>query len=205
MMFYARHPKINHAHSHLSRLTAVHPIFTNYLEFRLFRDGEQKSKISIATVSDKRIKPSSENFDAFTDLLKTFADKLGRHCHGARSFHYSSPATGIENRHRSVDVRHTYYTGNSKGFHCRARGKIMRNFLQGENVGLVTIRRSRSSDDWREVFVTNTINSGATSISALDINYTQPQQRHRTYYRHRTVPLVPSLQICLFVAKATHK
>ena len=35
------------------------------------------------------------------------------------------------------DIRYTYYTGNSKGFHCRPRGNIMRHFIVGENVGLL--------------------------------------------------------------------
>ena len=76
--------------------------------------------------------------------------------------------------YRPFDVRHTYYTGKSKGFHCMPRGEVMRHFREGENVGLITIRRSRSSEKWREIFVTNTISAGATSISALDINYTFP-------------------------------
>ena len=31
--------------------------------------------------------------------------------------------------YRPFDVRHTYYTGKSKGFHCRPRGEVMRHFL----------------------------------------------------------------------------
>ncbi|MDA8023739.1 MAG: N-6 DNA methylase [Gammaproteobacteria bacterium] len=39
--------------------------------------------------------------------------------------------------YRPFDVRYTYYTGNSKGFHCRPRDEVMRHFRAGENVGLV--------------------------------------------------------------------
>lgn len=76
--------------------------------------------------------------------------------------------------YRPFDTRYTYYTGNSKGFHCRTRENVMKHFLNGPNVGLITIRRSRNLDPWREVFVTNKIIAGATAISSLDINYLFP-------------------------------
>ena len=44
--------------------------------------------------------------------------------------------------YRPFDIRYTYYTGNSKGFHCMPRGKVMRHFLQGGNVGLVVARQT---------------------------------------------------------------
>ncbi|MGQ4809960.1 hypothetical protein NKDENANG_03403 [Candidatus Entotheonellaceae bacterium PAL068K] len=53
-------------------------IFTNYTEFRLFRDGRQVAGISIAKVSGNHIKPGPDNFDAFTDILKTFAGYEGQ-------------------------------------------------------------------------------------------------------------------------------
>jgi predicted helicase len=46
--------------------------------------------------------------------------------------------------YRPFDTRWTYYTGNSKGFHCRPRGEVMRHFLAGENVGLITARSNKS-------------------------------------------------------------
>ncbi|HPG29229.1 MAG TPA: N-6 DNA methylase [bacterium] len=79
-----------------------------------------------------------------------------------------------EINYRPFDTRYTYYTGNSKGFHCRARENVMRHFLNGPNLGLISIRRSRSPEPWREIFATNKIIAGATSISALDINYLFP-------------------------------
>ena len=53
-------------------------IFTNYLEFRLHRDGKQVSAVTIAEVSGTRIKPKPANFDAFIDILNTFADYHGQ-------------------------------------------------------------------------------------------------------------------------------
>ena len=38
--------------------------------------------------------------------------------------------------YRPFDIRHTYYTGKSRGFHCRPRGDIMSHMLQ-KNIGLL--------------------------------------------------------------------
>ena len=56
----------------------------------------------------------------------------------------------------------------------RTRKEVMQHMLMGENLGLITIRRSRSPETWRFAFISNTIISGATSISSLDINYLFP-------------------------------
>jgi predicted helicase len=45
--------------------------------------------------------------------------------------------------YRPFDIRFTYYTGNSRGFHCRPRPEIMRQFVENENLGLCFIRRTR--------------------------------------------------------------
>ena len=49
--------------------------------------------------------------------------------------------------YRPFDTRFTFYTGKSKGFHCRARGEVMRHFalLGGTpNQGLITARSNKS-------------------------------------------------------------
>ena len=43
--------------------------------------------------------------------------------------------------YRPFDIRHTYYTGGSRGFICRPRSEVMRHMLAGENVGLMTCRQ----------------------------------------------------------------
>jgi predicted helicase len=39
--------------------------------------------------------------------------------------------------YRPFDIRYTYYTGNSRGFHSTPRGKVMKHFLEGNNYGLI--------------------------------------------------------------------
>ena len=58
--------------------------------------------------------------------------------------------------YRPFDRRHTYYTGRSKGFHCRPREKVMRHFLAGENIGLI-VPRQAITDNWSHVQVANTL------------------------------------------------
>ncbi|MCV3430454.1 N-6 DNA methylase [Campylobacter lari] len=45
--------------------------------------------------------------------------------------------------YRPFDVRWTYYTGKSKGFHCMPRGEIFEHFLENENIGLICDRGTK--------------------------------------------------------------
>ena len=62
--------------------------------------------------------------------------------------------------YRPFDVRYTYYTGQSGGFHCRPRPAIMSHLLMGENFALCTHRIIRSATTWQHIFVTNRITDG---------------------------------------------
>ncbi|MGB4960999.1 MAG: hypothetical protein WBO36_16065, partial [Saprospiraceae bacterium] len=53
-------------------------IFTDYLSFHLYRDGQFVTKISIAEVTEKGIKPMSENFESFENLIKDFCVHVGQ-------------------------------------------------------------------------------------------------------------------------------
>ena len=53
-------------------------IFTDYLSFHLYRDGELITKISIGEVSEKSIKPLTENFATFENLIKDFCSHIGQ-------------------------------------------------------------------------------------------------------------------------------
>jgi predicted helicase len=55
-----------------------------------------------------------------------------------------------EVRYRPFDRRWTYYTGRSRGFHCRPRDQIMRHMFAA-NVGLLTCRQV-ASGNWQHVF-----------------------------------------------------
>ena len=48
--------------------------------------------------------------------------------------------------YRPYDIRYTYYTGKSRGFHCMPRGEVMRHMLSGRNLALISARSNKSSD-----------------------------------------------------------
>ena len=62
--------------------------------------------------------------------------------------------------YRPFDTRWTYYTGQSRGFHCMPRPAIMSHLLMGENLALCTHRIIRSASTWQHIFVTNRITDG---------------------------------------------
>ena len=53
-------------------------IFTDYLNFHIYRDGEFLLKISIGEVTEKGIKPIPENFERFEQYIKDFCLYIGQ-------------------------------------------------------------------------------------------------------------------------------
>jgi len=53
-------------------------IFTDYLDFHLYREGEFVTKIAIGEVTEKGIKPITENFERFENLIKDFCTHIGQ-------------------------------------------------------------------------------------------------------------------------------
>ena len=62
--------------------------------------------------------------------------------------------------YRPFDTRYTYYTGQSRGFHCMPRPAIMSHLLTSENLALCTHRIIRSATTWQHAFITNRITDG---------------------------------------------
>jgi type I restriction-modification system DNA methylase subunit len=77
--------------------------------------------------------------------------------------------------YRPFDVRYTYYTGRSRGFHCMPRPEVMRHMLAGENLGLVTTRQVKASETWQHCLVSNQIiESSLVSNHTSEIGYAFP-------------------------------
>ena len=53
-------------------------IFTDYLDFHLYRDGQFVTKVAIGEVTDKGIKPLTANFEQFENLIKDFCTHFGQ-------------------------------------------------------------------------------------------------------------------------------
>jgi predicted helicase len=71
--------------------------------------------------------------------------------------------------YRPFDIRHTYYTGKSSGFHCRPRPEVMHHMLQ-ENLALITPKQNKNDFG---ALVSETIGAHK-SVAAYDINYYFP-------------------------------
>jgi len=53
-------------------------IFTDYLDFHFYKDGNFVTQIAIAEIQGGKIAPLSENFDTFTQLIKNFAATISQ-------------------------------------------------------------------------------------------------------------------------------
>lgn len=77
--------------------------------------------------------------------------------------------------YRPFDTKFTYYTGNSKGFHCMPRGKVMRHFVNRENIALNVSKLVKSFPDWHHIFISKHITeSSLVSNKTSEIAYVFP-------------------------------
>jgi predicted helicase len=53
-------------------------IFTDYIDFHLYREGQFVTKIAIGELTDKGIKPLPENFETFENFIKDFCTHIGQ-------------------------------------------------------------------------------------------------------------------------------
>jgi type I restriction-modification system DNA methylase subunit len=76
--------------------------------------------------------------------------------------------------YRPFDIRYTYYTGKSRGFHCMPRPEVMKHMLK-ENLGLITVRQVKAGNLWNHCLSTNKIiESSIISNKTSEINYLFP-------------------------------
>lgn len=53
-------------------------VFTDYLDFHFYKDGELTAKIRIAHITDGKIVPEPEHFSQFTTLVQNFAETISQ-------------------------------------------------------------------------------------------------------------------------------
>ena len=71
--------------------------------------------------------------------------------------------------YRPFDVRYTYYTGRSRGFHCMPRPEVVRHMLAGKNMALIVPRRVEHTGTWQHAFVTyHIVEHVAVSLKTID-------------------------------------
>ena len=76
--------------------------------------------------------------------------------------------------YRPFDIRYTYYTGNSRGFHCMPRNDVMRHFLE-DNKAINVVRQVKTGETWQHCLVSNTISESCfLSNKTSEIGYVFP-------------------------------
>lgn len=89
--------------------------------------------------------------------------------------------------YRPFDIRYTYYTGNSSGFHCRPRPEVMRHMLQ-DNLALLAPRRVEHIGEWQHTFVCTALSDHvAVSLKTIDYHfplYACPAALDRDMFAH---------------------
>lgn len=74
--------------------------------------------------------------------------------------------------YRPFDIRYTYYTGQSRGFVCMPRSKVMRHMLAGENLALMVPKRVEHVGSWQHAFATTDISEHvAVSLKTIDYHF----------------------------------
>ena len=107
--------------------------------------------------------------------------------------------------YRPFDVRHTYYTGRSRGFICMPRSEVMRHMLAGENLALMVPKQHKEGEFG--ALATKFIGAHK-SVAAYDINYHFPlylypsAERGDLFASHRTSEGIPNLSQKLVSALA---
>lgn len=116
--------------------------------------------------SKKEVKNTIEEFLSLNDEAARIKFNLGKDVRDWKVSYAKSdlnenyPKKGIftELSYRPFDNRWTFYTGNSKGFHCYPRTEVMRNFTNGKNVGLVINKPAQGGPNfYADIFITRNL------------------------------------------------
>ncbi|RJP27210.1 MAG: DNA methyltransferase [Candidatus Omnitrophota bacterium] len=75
--------------------------------------------------------------------------------------------------YRPFDRRYTYYTGQTRGFHCMPRPEVMKHMLAGNNIAVSTTRSIEISRGWEHIFCTKDIIQHH-AVSLKEVNYLFP-------------------------------
>ncbi len=74
--------------------------------------------------------------------------------------------------YRPFDTRSTYYTGNSRGFHCYPRREVMQHMLGGENLAML-FSRNVEVESVEHFFCSDSL-AGHHSVSLKEVNFQAP-------------------------------
>ena len=182
--------------------TSLEDVYSQFISINeLFPVGG----VGIVTARDEfTIKQHKEDV---TDTIKSFLNledeearskfKLGK---DVRDWKVQYAKTDLKNKfpdkgklipisYRPFDIRWTYYTGQSKGFHCYPRDEVMKHLVSSENIGLVTARSTKSSTCdhfFLSKFIMETKYGERTTQSAIFPLYVKNEQLNLEESNHST-------------------
>lgn len=88
--------------------------------------------------------------------------------------------------YRPFDIRYTYYTGKSRGFHCMPRPEVMSNMLN-ENISLITSRLTKG-ETFKHAYVSQTVSEVILLSSKTSNNaFVFPLYRYENGQKHTNI------------------
>ena len=76
--------------------------------------------------------------------------------------------------YRPFDTRYTFYTGNSRGFHCYPRKDVMQHFIGNKNIGLMVCRQQKTENFHHALIHKHIVESSYVSNKTSEIGSTFP-------------------------------
>jgi len=147
----------------------------HYLEWMKINEIFPVNSVGIVTARDKlTIKWSKDeiwrtilNFSSYEEEFARSAYDLGKDVRDwkVRFAQKDIVENGLDKEkikpilYRPFDIRYTYYTGNSRGFHCMPRPEVMKHMVK-ENIGLTVGRQGQvvgDNQNWNLIFVSDSI------------------------------------------------
>lgn len=116
-----------------------------------------KTKEKLIKTIDEFLNLEDENARSKFNLGKDVRDWKVAYAKKDLNFHYPNNDKIIKTSYRLFDNRWTFFTGNSKGFHCYPRTEVMQHFLKHPNLGIALCKQFKSGDVYQHVFITNKI------------------------------------------------
>ncbi|HBR12115.1 MAG TPA: DNA methyltransferase [Chryseobacterium sp.] len=145
-------------------------------EFLSLDDEEARQKFNLG----KDVRDWQVGF-AKKDLMQNYPDK----------------GKFVKVSYRPFDEKWTFYTGNSKGFHCYPRNEVMKNFINGKNFGLSICKQFKSGNNYQHIFMSDIIiessyvsnkTSEITSIFPLYLYYNNAEGQITMDHEPKRVP-----------------
>ncbi|MDR0611775.1 MAG: N-6 DNA methylase [Planctomycetaceae bacterium] len=131
--------------------------------------SKQKLKETIKDFISCENKTVREKYDLGKDAQDWSVSDAKKDLTSHADFNHITPIN-----YRPFDIRYTFYTGHSNGFHCRPRGEVMQHFLKGENIGLMVCRQQKTNGFYHCLIHNNIVESGFVSNKTSEIGYSFP-------------------------------